>query len=241
VIGRYPTPVQHLAGLSTPRTELWVKRDDRTSDLYGGNKVRKLEHIFEAARAKGARRLLTFGTGGSHQGPATAVHGTRAGFEVAAILTPQLRADYAVDILRAGLAAGLEVIPASSVATALFVFARTRRRHDFVIAPGGSSLAGTMGYVDAALELGQQVKEGALPEPDAIVVPLGSAGTAAGLLVGLAALGFATKVISVCVLLFFALIAFVFWLASLHDKKDYGASESAEAAHGHAHKVLPPA
>jgi cytochrome bd ubiquinol oxidase subunit I len=46
-------------------------------------------------------------------------------------------------------------------------------------------------------------------------------------------LGFATKVISVCVILFFALIAFVFWLASLHDKKDYGAAESdTELTHG---------
>jgi hypothetical protein len=43
-------------------------------------------------------------------------------------------------------------------------------------------------------------------------------------------LGFATQVISVCVLLFFALIAFVFWLASLHDKKDWGGERS--AAHG---------
>jgi 1-aminocyclopropane-1-carboxylate deaminase/D-cysteine desulfhydrase-like pyridoxal-dependent ACC family enzyme len=125
------------------------------------------------------------------------VHGRRAGFEVAAILTPQLRADYAVDILRAGLAAGLEVLPASSVATAPFVLGRALRRHDFVIEPGGSSLAGTMGYVDAALELGQQVKEGALPEPDAIVVPLGSGGTAAGLLVGVSLLGLATKVVGV--------------------------------------------
>jgi len=51
-------------------------------------------------------------------------------------------------------------------------------------------------------------------------------------------LGFATKVISVCVLLFFALIAFVFWLASLHDKKDYGAAKTDEAsAHGHSPKV----
>jgi cytochrome bd-type quinol oxidase subunit 1 len=36
-------------------------------------------------------------------------------------------------------------------------------------------------------------------------------------------LGFATKVVSVTVLIFFALIGFVFWLASLHDKKDWGA------------------
>jgi cytochrome bd-type quinol oxidase subunit 1 len=36
-------------------------------------------------------------------------------------------------------------------------------------------------------------------------------------------LGFATKVVSVTVLIFFALIGFVFWLASLHDKKDWEA------------------
>jgi cytochrome d ubiquinol oxidase subunit I len=34
-------------------------------------------------------------------------------------------------------------------------------------------------------------------------------------------LGFATKVVSVTVLIFFALIGFVFWLASLHDKDDW--------------------
>ena len=34
-------------------------------------------------------------------------------------------------------------------------------------------------------------------------------------------LGFATKVVSVTVLIFFALIGFVFWLSSLHDKKDW--------------------
>ena len=39
-------------------------------------------------------------------------------------------------------------------------------------------------------------------------------------------LGFATKIVSITVLIFFALIGFVFWLASLHDKKDYGASEA---------------
>ncbi|HSD11560.1 MAG TPA: hypothetical protein VLF14_11270, partial [Candidatus Binatia bacterium] len=50
-------------------------------------------------------------------------------------------------------------------------------------------------------------------------------------------LGYATKVISVCVILFFALIAFVFWLASLHDKKDYGAAEGdTEPTSGHGPK-----
>jgi cytochrome bd-type quinol oxidase subunit 1 len=36
-------------------------------------------------------------------------------------------------------------------------------------------------------------------------------------------LGFATQVVSVTVLVFFLLIGFVFWLASLHDRPDFGA------------------
>ena len=34
-------------------------------------------------------------------------------------------------------------------------------------------------------------------------------------------LGFATEVVSVTVLVFFLLIGFVFWIASLHDRPDY--------------------
>jgi 1-aminocyclopropane-1-carboxylate deaminase/D-cysteine desulfhydrase-like pyridoxal-dependent ACC family enzyme len=197
VIGQYPTPVRRLAGLSTDRSELWVKRDDLTSDVYGGNKVRKLERILEAARARGARRLVTFGTAGSHQALATTVHGTRAGFEVAAVLAPQPRTDYAVDVLRAGLTLGLQAFPAASFATVPLALARLYRRGDFIIDPGGSSIDGTMGYIDAALELEDQVRTGALPRPDAIVVPFGSAGTAAGLTAGLVELGAATRVVAV--------------------------------------------
>ena len=42
-------------------------------------------------------------------------------------------------------------------------------------------------------------------------------------------LGYATKVVSVTVLLFFALIGFVFWLASLSGKKDWVDPKAAEA------------
>ena len=45
-------------------------------------------------------------------------------------------------------------------------------------------------------------------------------------------LGFATKVVSVTVLAFFVLIGFVFWLASMHDKKDWG-SEGVHPHKGH--------
>ena len=38
-------------------------------------------------------------------------------------------------------------------------------------------------------------------------------------------LGFATKVVSVTVLLFFLLIGVVFWIASLHDRPDFVGAE----------------
>jgi 1-aminocyclopropane-1-carboxylate deaminase/D-cysteine desulfhydrase-like pyridoxal-dependent ACC family enzyme len=174
-----------------------VKRDDLTSEVYGGNKVRKLERILEVARAKGARRIVTFGTAGSHQALVTTAHGRRAGFDVAAILTPHPRSDYGVDVLRAALALGLEAFPATSFAAVPWTLARVLRRDDFIVEPGGSSVDGTVGYIDAAFELHEQVRSGLLPMPDAIVVALGSAGTAAGLAAGIAELGLPTRVVGV--------------------------------------------
>jgi len=186
VIGRYPTPVQRLSSLSTDRCELWVKRDDLTNDVYGGNKVRKLEHILTRARERSARRIVTFGAAGSHHVLATTLHGRRANLNVAAILTPQPRNEHAVSNLRVALWLGLEAIRAPSMALAPVVLPTILRQGDFVVGPGGSTLDGTLGYVDAAFELARQIDDGALPVPDAIVVALGSAGTAAGLLAGIA-------------------------------------------------------
>jgi 1-aminocyclopropane-1-carboxylate deaminase/D-cysteine desulfhydrase-like pyridoxal-dependent ACC family enzyme len=175
-----------MSACSTGRSELWVKRDDLTDRVYGGNKVRKLERILERAKERSVRRIVTFGAAGSHHVLATTVHGRAAGFEVAAILTPQHRSEHAVNNLRAGLARGLQVMPASSMALAPVVLATVLRQGDFVVGPGGSTLDGTIGYVAAALELSRQIDDGVLPVPDVVVVALGSAGTAAGLLAGMA-------------------------------------------------------
>ena len=46
-IGCFPTPVERLRGLGAwfHREDLFIKRDDISSVLYGGNKVRKLEFL----------------------------------------------------------------------------------------------------------------------------------------------------------------------------------------------------
>ena len=54
---------------------------------------------------------------------------------------------------------------------------------------GGSSPLGTLGHVNAGLELAGQIRDGLLPQPTQVVVPLGTGGTAAGLALGFALAG----------------------------------------------------
>ena len=65
------------------------------------------------------------------------------------------------------------------------------------IPAGGSCALGILGHASAALELVAQLQRDGLPVPREIVVPLGTGGTAAGLLLGLAVAGVATRVVGV--------------------------------------------
>ena len=198
-LGDYPTPVEKMEGLCRAEgfSDFYVKRDDLSSPHYGGNKVRKLEHIIPAALDRRARRIVTFGAAGSHHVLATALYGVRSGLRVAAILTPQARTRHAVENLRASLAAGLEAHAAPSAAGIALCLASTLTAGDHVVPPGGSSIRGALGYVSAATELAAQIRAGAAPTPDLIVLALGSGGTTAGLLAGLVRERLAAKVLAV--------------------------------------------
>jgi D-cysteine desulfhydrase len=201
-LGHYPTAVEHIASLSAAGSDLWVKRDDQTHPVYGGNKVRKLEHLLARALAANARRLVTVGAVGSHHVLATAYFGRASGLAVEAVLFAQPRTAHVVEVLRAGLGLGLHAFAARSfaaipVAVGLRVMAGSR-----LVPPGGSTVDGAMGYVQAARELATQVRRGAMPEPDVCVVASGSGGTAAGLAAGFAAERMKTRVVGVCVIPF---------------------------------------
>jgi 1-aminocyclopropane-1-carboxylate deaminase/D-cysteine desulfhydrase-like pyridoxal-dependent ACC family enzyme len=179
---------------------IWVKRDDQTNALYGGNKARKLQHILSDARRRGAKRIVTFGAAGSHHVLATTIFGTRLGMRVAAVLTPQADSEHAREVLRASLAQGLEALPATSSLAAPFVFLAHREPGDLVVPLGGSNVLGARGYVDAAREIEDAVSLRDIPPPHLIVVPVGSGGTAAGLACGLAKTRLRTRVIGAMVL-----------------------------------------
>lgn len=193
-LGVYPTPVESLDACG-----LWVKRDDQTSPVYGGNKVRKLEYLLADARARGKSHLVTVGAVGSHHVLATSLFGKAQGFSVRAVLAPQPWNPRVGDTWRADVASGATLRAARSYAGAAWQVAFELRRDTYLVPLGGSNVVGDFGYVDAARELAAQVEAGALPEPARIVVAMGSGGTAAGLAAGLEATGLGTVVVGVVV------------------------------------------
>jgi len=191
-----PTPLEPLEvpGLAVGR--LWVKRDDRSSPAYGGNKVRKLDLFLGQALAEGRRAVITFGAYGSNHALATAVHARAVGLAPHAILGAQAPTAYArgTILAHAGLGTGLH--PAADAEREgvcerlVRRLALEMRAEPLVIPVGGTSALGAAGFVDAAFELLAE------REPDLVYVAGGTLGTAVGLAVGFAAAGARTRVVA---------------------------------------------
>lgn len=206
-IATLPTPVAPAEALAREvgGGELWIKRDDLTHPRYGGNKVRKLELILADARRKERDTLLTVGGIGTNHGLATAIHGAAAGFRVQLVLFEQPNSAHVRQSLRLYHRFGARMTLAESYMGTAFQVAlrkatsaaRLAGNRIYVAGPGGSSALGTVGFVNAALELEAQVRAGLCPEPAAIVCAVGSCGTLAGLIAGIRLSGLRSRVIGV--------------------------------------------
>jgi D-cysteine desulfhydrase len=200
-----PTPVEPLALPELPPGRLFVKRDERSSPLYGGNKPRKLEFVIGACLRAGARRLVTTGGLGTHHGLATAILGREAGLATTLVLVDQPVSDEVRESLLLFTAWGAEVVHGRNVAGAALGCVQSlalgwlRGERPRLVPTGGSGSVGNLGFVSAAFELAEQVQAGVLPEPTSIFVPVGTGGTQAGLVLGLRLAGLASRVIGVLV------------------------------------------
>jgi D-cysteine desulfhydrase len=196
-----PTPVELCTSIAPylGRSDVWMKRDDRVSPVYGGNKIRRFEFLFADARDKGRRTLLTVGGLASTQVMATVLLGRAQGFDVQATLFEQPVTSFARRALLTGLSGGGRLIHGGGyVSTAYRAWKAYRQAMDpYFIFPGASSPLAILGYVDAMLELGEQVRCGQMPRPDYIVVAAGSGGTLAGLAIGTALLDWPTVPVGV--------------------------------------------
>lgn len=202
-----PTPVERLPGLERTLSldGVWIKRDDLSALPYGGNKVRKLEFIIGWAKENNYNSILTYGAAGSNHALATALYARHYGLVCHALLSPQENSPAVRNNLLAHLTARTLLHPVTGRHDGISVTSKIMQeewrqsgKYPFIIPPGGSSPLGLLGYINAGMELAEQIKGGLLPEPERIYVASGTMGTCVGLLIGLQCAGLhSVKVIAV--------------------------------------------
>ncbi len=207
-LGHFPTPLEPMDNLTRllggPR--LWIKRDDCTGLSTGGNKTRKLEFLMAEAVAQKADVVITQGATQSNHARQTAAAAARMGMRCHILLedrTGSTEPSYTdngnvlLDRLHgatverrtggSNMQAEMETVAAKL----------TEAGHrPYVIPGGGSNALGALGYVNAALELVNQSAERGL-RIDHLVHATGSAGTQAGLVVGLHGLNSPTRLLGI--------------------------------------------
>lgn len=192
-----PTPVRRSRVVHDGHERvITVKLDNLSGDKYGGNKVRKLEYLLNPRKGKEIDRFATFGTVGSNHALATAIYAREIGVGCTCFLAHQKHVPGIVPALSMHARLGTEMVRYGGAYSSRLKTLREHlwNRNAWVIPAGGSSWIGTLGFVNAGLELAQQVQDGELPEPKRLYVATGTMGTAAGLALGLALAGLPTEV-----------------------------------------------
>ena len=178
-----PTPVQPLP----IREKAWIKRDDLTHTEYGGNKIRKLEFIVADARQRQAKRIVTFGAIGTNHGVATAMMCQKYGLDCIIYLFDQPVTATVSQNLRLMQGYGARLVYKKSLFRAAKAYYLNPYRllpGSYFLFAGGSNLYGTLGYLNAAFELQQQIDNGDCGAIKKIFCPVGSSATLAGLTYG---------------------------------------------------------
>ena len=181
-------PLNRLRQSISGAPQLWIKRDDLTGYLGGGNKLRKLEYVIADALSRGATTVVTTGSVTSNLARTTALVARRFGLKTELILSggdpKAARANWRVsELLDVKLH---RVAKSSERATRMKEVARElekRGERVYQIPLGASNEIGSLGMVAAFEELGIQQLELGL-QFDAIVFATSSGGTQAGLEVG---------------------------------------------------------
>jgi L-cysteate sulfo-lyase len=198
-VAHLPTPLEKLDRLSKflGGPEIWIKRDDCTGLSTGGNKTRKLEFLMAEAQEMGADTIITQGATQSNHARQTAAFSAKMGLACHVLLEDRTgsndksyksNGNVLLDHLHGATtktyAGGTDMQAAmEDMAENL----RADGKTVFIIPGGGSNATGALGYVNCAYEVVGQANDRGMVI-DHIVTATGSAGTQAGLIVGLKAM-----------------------------------------------------
>ena len=214
-LGFFPTPLCRLDTLSEELgVNLWIKRDDFTgSNLFGGNKTRKLEFLIGKAIDEGAECVFTYGATQSNHAMQTAWAAAKNGLKpilyLAAVVPPdpdEFKANLLLDGIFGAEIHVVDLEEGESFADAERRSFKLGKEHiarleeegvkSYDIPMGGANVYGSLGYVNAIVELAQQMEEEKL-HFDHLYHSTGSGGTMAGLAAGRALLGLDMQIHSV--------------------------------------------
>lgn len=197
-LAHLPTPLEPLSRLSDHLGGplIWVKRDDCTGLATGGNKTRKLEFVMADAIEQGADTIVTVGAVQSNHVRQAAAACCKLGLKCEVLLEHRV-ADPTDNYTGSGNVlldrlfganireyAGGTDFDAAMAEVADEV--RSAGGKPYIVPGGASNRIGALGYVNCALETMAQANERGLVI-DHWVSATGSAGTHAGLIVGLKA------------------------------------------------------
>ena len=209
-LAHLPTPLEPMPRISEHLggPNLWIKRDDCTGLSSGGNKTRKLEFLMADAVERGADTIITQGATQSNHARQSCAAAARLGLESHILLEDRtgfhddayaLNGNVLLDQLHG---ATISLRPADSDMNAEMELLAQQLRDDgkkpYIIPGGGSNETGALGYVNAAFEMTHQANERML-RIDHLVHATGSAGTQAGLVVGMQAMNAGIPVYGVSV------------------------------------------
>lgn len=182
-LGNFPTPVEKLETLSKEfNKEIYLKRDDFSGIEVTGNKIRKLEYIFDYVIKEGYEGVITEGAIQSNHCRATAAAAAKLGLECNLVLSgkePEIvEGNYFYDKI---LGAKIHLVPEEDMRKPkMKEIKENSDKKLFVVPTGASTPLGSLGYVDSFNELTDEVRG-----LDLIVVTVGSGGTYAGLYKGI--------------------------------------------------------
>jgi D-cysteine desulfhydrase family pyridoxal phosphate-dependent enzyme len=186
-----PTPIEicgRLRAVLPGAPKLFIKRDDYTTYLVGGNKVRKLEYSLAEAMRLGATAVVTVGSFQSNHARITAMAARRLGLKCSLVLNGEAPARPSGNYLLSKML-DVDVIPVGTRDERVPMMQKVahdleaRGERVYRIPLGASDEIGSFGLTAGLAEImDQEIALGV--RFDAIIIGSSSGGTQAGLEVG---------------------------------------------------------
>ncbi len=206
-LAHLPTPLEHCPRLSAAigGPAIYVKRDDLTGLAFGGNKTRQLEFLFAELVAQDADVIVAGAFTQSNWCRQITAAANKLGLDVSLVLAhgekgPERQGNLLLDDL---MGADITVVDLHDIQKLPPLLEQkadelaNSGRRPYIIDPfGPATLArSTLGYVNAAVEIDEQLRSMAV-DANAIYVS-GANMTPAGLALGMRALGRDTRVVGI--------------------------------------------